>query len=167
MSMRSVLLTIALAVLFSSTFAGHARAGEVLYDGSGFLQGTQSFIESFNLPSAGTLTITMSNVNWIEPLASLNLVLSSPNGKLGPEMAAGTSTFAVQSGEVSAQWFGTAQGPLNIGVYGVKIEFQPAAGIPVPLPTSIALLLSGLVLLFWQRRRRRVAAGESRDLLAI
>jgi hypothetical protein len=167
MSIRSGLLTIALAVLFSATLAGEARADEVLYDGSGFLQGTQSFIESFNLPSAGTLTVTLSNVDWIAPLASLNLLVSSPNGKLGPEMAAGTSTFAVQSGEVSAQWFGTAQGPLNTGVYAVKIEFQPAGGTPVPLPASIALLLSGLVLLFWQRRRKGAGARASRDLRAV
>jgi hypothetical protein len=165
MSIRSVFLTTALAVLFSSTLASQARAGEVLYDASGFLQGTESFVESFNLPSAGTLTVTLSNVDWLAPLASLNLLVSSPNGKLGPEMGAGTSTFAVQSGEVSAQWFGTAQGPLNTGVYAVRIEFQPAAGIPVPLPTSLVLLLSGLVLLSWQRRRK--GAGDARDVRTV
>ena len=67
---------------------------------------------------------------WPEPLASLNLVLSSASGMLGHEMMGdGTETFDVESGNVLAQWFGTAQGPLNAGVYGIKIEFQPSNGI--------------------------------------
>jgi hypothetical protein len=155
MNNRSIFWVVAAAVLISSIAAGRARAGEVLYDGSGFLQGTETFKESFNLPSAGTLTVTMSNPNWLAPLASLDMILSTPNGKLGPEMGVGSMTFAVQAGDVSAQWFGTAQGALNTGVYAVKIEFQPAAGIPVPLPASIVLMLSGLALLFWQRRPRQ------------
>jgi hypothetical protein len=38
-------------------------------------------------------------------------------------------------------------------VYALKIEFTPNA-LAVPLPTSIGLLVSGLALLGWQRRRR-------------
>ena len=33
----------------------------------------------------------------------------------------------------------------------MKIEFQPNLQV-VPLPTSVVLLLSGLLLLVWQRR---------------
>jgi len=131
-----------------------ARAAQVLYDGSGFLQGTQSFVQSFSLPSAGTLTVTLTNVAWPQQLASLNLLVTTANGAIGHEMGAGTSVFEIKEGEsIFAQWFGTAQGPLNSGVYSMEIEFEAAAGgNPVPLPTSIALLLSGLGLLVWQRR---------------
>jgi len=90
-------------------------------------------------------------VAWPQPLANLNLFLSSDNGMMGPEMSAGTYSFNIaRSGNVFAQWFGTAQGPLNAGVYALKIDFQ--AGTPVPLPTSAVLLLSALALLLWQRR---------------
>ena len=75
-----------------------AHSDTVLYDGSGFLAGTQSFEESFNLPSAGTLTVTLSNVAWPEQLASLNLLLTSVGGTLGPEMGAGTATFNIAAG---------------------------------------------------------------------
>lgn len=156
MKIRSVILVVS-SVLAWSTGLQRAEASQVLFDGVGFLQGTQSFSDSFTLSSPGTLTVTLGNVNWPQPLASLQLLMSSASGTLGPEMSATTSTtstFTVGSGEVFAQWFGTAQGSLNAGVYSLEIQFQPngSSGNPVPLPTSIALLLSGLGLLIWQRR---------------
>jgi hypothetical protein len=154
MNIRNIFFVTLSALACWSMGSTHARAAEVLYDGTGFLQGTESFVQSFNLSSPGTLTVTLSNVAWPQQLASLNLLLTSAKGMDGPEMGAGTSTFNVGSGNVFAQWFGSAQGPLNTGVYSMEIQFQPAGGITVPLPTSIALLLSGLGLLIWQRRVR-------------
>jgi hypothetical protein len=141
-----------------------ARADTVLYDGTGFLEGTQSFVQSFNLPSAGTLTVTLSNVAWPEQLANLNILLSSADGMLGPLMSSGTETFNIAAGgNVYAQWFGTAQGPLNAGVFALKIDFAPSATV-VPLPASISLFLSGLaLLLLWQRRS--TAPAKSQDPL--
>jgi hypothetical protein len=133
---------------------GSAQASTVIYDGVGFLTGTQSFTDSFSVATAGTVTVTLSNIAFPEELASLSLMLSSPSGgALGSQMQAGTESFHVQAGDVFAQWFGTAQGPMNSGVYALKIAFDPASS-PVPLPTSIALLLSGLGLMAWQRRTR-------------
>ena len=129
-----------------------ARADEVLYDGSGFMRGQQSFEDTFNVSGPGVLTVTLSNFDWPQPLASLDLVMSSQHGLLGPEMGAGTAMFTVASGGiVSAQWFGTAQGPLDAGVFGLKVDFAPTV---VPLPASIALLLSGLALLAFTRREQ-------------
>ena len=152
MKLRS-LLVMGAALALSVVGAHRVQASEVLYDGVGFLEGTQSFSDSFNLSSPGTLTVTLGDIGWPQPLASLNMLVSSPSGALGPEMGVGTSTFNVLSGNVVAQWFGTAQGPLNAGVYSLEIQFQPGVSA-VPLPTSIALLLSGLGLLIWQRRTR-------------
>ncbi len=141
-------------VITTAAFAASSRdasAGEVLYDNVGFLQGQQSFSESFQLSGPGTLTVTLSNIAWPQPLASLNMTVSTPSGLLGPEMGAGTDIFKIGGPEtVYTQWFGAAQGPLGLGVYGVKVNWAP-----VPLPTSIAFLLSGLALLAWHRRARR------------
>jgi hypothetical protein len=142
-----------------------ASADTVLYDGSGFLTGTESFSQSFNLTAPGTLTVTLSNVAWPQKLASLNLLVSSDNGMMGPEMSAGTQSFAIAAGgNVYAQWFGTAQGPLNAGVYSLKIDFQPLGGVPVPLPASVVLLLSGLAFLLWHRRARTEIGPAARSI---
>jgi hypothetical protein len=136
-----------------------ADASEVLYDGSGFLTGQQSFVQAFDITGPGILTVSLTNVDWPQQLASLNMVVSSGGGGLlGPEMGAGTDSFHVDSGLVYAQWFGTAQGPMDTGVFSLKIMFQPGI-TPVPLPISIVLLLSGIAFLFWQRRDRRVSAA--------
>jgi hypothetical protein len=140
--------------------AAGARASDVLYDSAGFVRGQQSFVQNFAIDSPGMLTVTVSNITWPEKLSSLSMMLSTSSGVIAPGFGEGTASFEVGPGDVFAQWFGTAQGPLNIGVYSVKIEFQPFAA-PVPLPTSVLLLLSGLGLLAWQRRQRpfRAAVG--------
>jgi hypothetical protein len=134
--------------------AGSAGA-EMMYDGAGFIRGQQSGMESFSVSGPGTLTVTLANIDWPQQLASLNATIGTASGLLGKEMGAGTQSFQVTTaGEIFAQWFGTAQGPLDVGLYTVKIDFQPSGVMPVPLPTSIGLLVSGLALLGWQRRRR-------------
>jgi hypothetical protein len=145
-----------LMICAAGALAGSIRsadASEVLYDSSGFLRGQQSGEQTFVVNGPGTLTVTLSNFNWPQSLASLNLLVSSTQGLLGPEMGPGTATFDVtgSGGDIFAQWFGTAQGPLDTGVYGLEVVWTSTL-TPVPLPTSFALLLSGLLLLFWHRR---------------
>jgi hypothetical protein len=125
----------------------------VLYDEAGFIEGQQSFVQSFDITSAGKLTISLSNIPWLDTISGLDCFLTTSTGLLGASMSAGTESFNVDPGMIYAHWFGDAAGQYGIGVYGLKIQFQPN-GIPVPLPGSLLLLLSGFgILLGWQRSK--------------
>lgn len=129
-----------------------ARADTVLYDSSGFIQGQQSFVQGFDLTSAGTVTVTLSNIPWLDTISGLDCFLSTASGAIGTSMGPGTESFSVGPGMLYAHWFGNANGAFGLGVYGLNIAFQ-ANGTPVPLPASLILLLSGLGMLWgWQRR---------------
>jgi len=131
---------------------GMARADSVLYDSVGFIQGKQSFVDSFDITTPGTLTVTLSDIAWLDTIADLNAFVTTSGGLIGKSMGAGTDSFQVGPGMIYAHWFGDANGTYGIGVFGMKITFQPA-GTPVTLPPTLIFLLSGLgVLLGWQRR---------------
>ena len=142
--------------LLGAAAARTAAASEVLYDGSGFLSGQQSFVQSFNITGPGTLTVSLTNVDWPQQLASLNMVLSSGSGSLlGPEMGAGTDSFHVDGGLVYAQWFGTAQGPLDTGLYSLNVQFMPSVRCRCRCRRRSRCCCPGWALLAWQRRGRR------------
>lgn len=148
-------------ILLSAAIASESKASDVLYQNSGFVQGTQSFVQSFDLSGPGTLTVTLSNIDWPQKLSSLQLLVSTSSGVMDPMMGGDSETFKVTAGEeVFTQWFGKAQGPLDIGVYSMEVEFEREGGAVVSLPTSIGLFVSGLGLLVWQRRPR-ILGGDA------
>jgi hypothetical protein len=140
-----------------------AHADTVLYDNAGFIQGQQSFVQAFDLTTPGTLTVTLSSIPWLDTISDLNFFASSATSVLGDLTGPGTESITVGPGMIYAHWFGDADGAFGLGVYGLKIAFQPNV-TAVPLPASLMLLLSGLgVLLGWQRRAAPVAAIHSDD----
>jgi hypothetical protein len=153
MNLRRLLSASILLVAAWILPADEVRADSLIYDGLSLFSGQQSFTESFNLSTPGTLTFTLSNIPWLDTVSNLSGFLSTTSGQIGSTIGAGTETVNVGAGTYYAHWFGDAQGTYNLGVVGMKIEFQPG-GTPVALPTSLVLMLSGLGLLFgWQNRR--------------
>jgi len=142
--------------------AGAARADSIIYDGISVFSGQQSFTQSFNLAGPGTLTFSLSNIPWLDTVANLSGFLSTASGEIGSTIGAGTESINVGPGTYYAHWFGDAQGTYNLGVVGLKINFQP--GTAVPLPTPLVLMLSGLGLLFGWQRRKTPALTKRSDL---
>jgi hypothetical protein len=139
--------------------AGAARADTLLYDGLSVISGSQSSVQSFNVTAPGTLTMTLSNIPWLDVVSNLSGFLSTATAQIGNTITgAGTESFDLGAGTYYAHWFGDAQGTYNLGVVGLKITFQPGA-VPVSIPTSFLLMLSGLGILFgWQSRRAPASA---------
>ena len=143
------------AILIIGTWAvatGGARADAVLYDQAGLIQGQQSFVQSFDITSPGTLTVSLSSIPWLDTIADLTCFLTTSSGLVGGSMTSGIETVNVEPGMIYAHWFGDAAGVFGVGAYGLKVEFQPNSAA-VPLPASLVLLISGLGILFgWQIR---------------
>jgi hypothetical protein len=135
--------------------SGVAGADTVIYDSASVVEGQQGFVEPFEITTPGTLTITVSNIPWLDVVTDLTSFLSTTSGVIGTTMySAGTESVSVGPGTFYAHWFGNAQGTYNEGVVGIDIQFQPSFST-VPLPASLLLLLSGLgFLVLWRPRRR-------------
>jgi len=153
MQLRHLLAPISLLLCAAFVPMASVRADTVLYDNAGFIQGNQSFVDSFNIVTPGTLTISLADVPWLDTPSDLNVFVTSASGPLGTSMGAGTETLQIGPGTFYAHWFGEADGQYKIGVYSLKITFQPQ-GSTVPLPGALVLLLSGIFVIFAMQWRR-------------
>jgi len=165
MHVRRVLTAGFLGLIAWGSCSGVVQAATVLYNSTGVIQGQQSFTQSFNITTPGTLTVTLSNIPWLDSISGLNCFVSTTTSVLGTSTGPGSESINVSPGTVYAHWFGDANGAYGLGVYGVNISFQASGAAAVPLPRSLLLLLSGLGLLFgWQARRTpaRTAATDDR-----
>ena len=131
-----------------------AHADTVLLDSIDVIEGQQSFTDGFDVTSPGVLTVTLSTIPWLDNISNLGGFVSTDSGVIGTAMTVGTESFIISGpGNIYTHWSGDASGPYNLGVLGVKIDFQPNGVAAVPLPASLLLMLSGLGVLFgWQRR---------------
>jgi hypothetical protein len=140
-----------------------AHADMVVFDSMSLFQGQQAFTQTFSVTTPGTLDVTVSDIPWLDAVANLSFFLSSPKGVVGSAMSGGGSELInIAPGIYTASWFGNAQGPYDLGVVGVNIDFHPN-GTTVEIPASVLLMLSGLGLLFaWPRIAPGLPARSTR-----
>ncbi len=147
----------AAAVLFAG-LGPSAHADTVLYGDAGFIAGSQSFVQPLDITQYGTLTISLSNVPWLDTISDLSFFVTTASKAVGGWETGGTESVQVGPGMVYAHWFGDAAGKYGVGAFSMKITFQPGVVSTVPLPGSLALLLSALGLAFLARWRPLAAS---------
>lgn len=158
MKLKSYAVAALLALSAAVLPCGAARADTVMYDSSDFVQGAQSYLQSLDITTPGTLTLTLSGVPWLDIVNDTSGFLTSASGLIPStspsdiQSFSGSETWNVSTGTFYAHWFGKADGTNDLGVLCAKIVFTPGAST-VALPATWLLLLSGLVVLARLKRR--------------
>lgn len=158
-----------------------AHADQMLLASTNMVSGTSNATFSFDAPSNGTVTATITSIPWPTPLSALSFSASSASDTLaswnmgGPTQmraaglssadasAGGVETFQVGAGTYFAHISATAAGALNLGLYSVLLTFAPSA---VPLPAAGGMLLIGLLVFFGLRRKLPAVMGPGPSELA-
>jgi hypothetical protein len=139
-----------LLALTGLAVAPHAWADTVTppFGQSTMVSNTESTSDNFSVSQAGTVTVSLSGLDWGSTLSSLSFTASSATQVLaswyGTGVTSDTATFNVEPGSYFTNIMATAvPGGLDLGLYSLKMTFTPA----VPLPSSGWLLLTGMFVL--------------------
>jgi hypothetical protein len=124
-----------------------ARADSLVLAQSTLISGTESTSDSFTITAPGTVTVELQNLPWPQTLSSLSFMATNGTQVLSDwsTTSSNTQSFAVTPGTYFANISGTTAGALDLGLYSISITFQ--SGAPVPLPASLWLLASSLLVL--------------------
>lgn len=127
-----------------------ADAATIVLEQSGLLGGAQTAVTPVIIPGAGTLSVTLTDLAWPTRLTTLSFALSDATSVLGRMTAPGTKNFTVGgAASLYAHVYGTASGPLDLGLFSLRVQF-----VPVPLPSAAVLLLAGMGLFATMRNPR-------------
>jgi len=162
-----VALSISGSLAANTALADTVTTMDVLDKPNIVVNGDQTNLFSFSAPGMGDLSVKLTDVVWPEPLHELNVSILSPLSALGEVSSSKGQVFVGQAGLFYALVTsapGTTTG-LDLGMFSLQIGFTPATA-PVPLPSAIALILTGLgliggVRLVWSRIPRALAPEPS------
>lgn len=125
--------------------SGVAAAANVVYQDVDFFEGKGTHSESFQVDAAGMYKATLTDFKFPSSFSSnFGLLVSTSNVALNSTLGPGSFTFQATPGTYWASVFGVTSAPLELGLYGIRIEQV----IATPLPAGLLLLASGLVVLF-------------------
>ncbi len=149
-TMNSFSRNVAAAALLATACLTSAQAAIIVYEDVDFIKGTDTRSESFTIKQAGSYQVTLSDFRFPKSFTELDLLIGTAASKefhgdeVGSIKGPGIFTFNAIAGTYWANVLGITDKPLDIGLYGIRIE-QMNSVSAVPLPTSILMLGSALV----------------------
>jgi hypothetical protein len=134
-----------------------ASADTLLVEASPLISGTRSDVYTLSAPKAGSVTVSLSNIDWPERLSTLSFALVTSSGVLKTFSGEGQQTVDIgTAGTYYAIVTGTAAaGRWNIGMYSLRMSFSTLENPTVPLPAAVWLMLSGLAGVLGLTRRKQ------------
>jgi hypothetical protein len=124
---------------------------------------------TFNAPGAGTLDVSLTDLDWPNSLQTLSVSVTNALNVMdvlnaeNPASSTQSATFQVNAGPYTAHLLFDTEGGFDLGAYSLTVAFQPL-GAPVPLPMSGWLLLSGLAAGEFLRRVCRVDHASANQI---
>ena len=161
-------LILAMQAAHASTMtSAPTYTASLIFDASVLVQGDSATVDPLQIPGAGELFLTLTDLDFPSPFAALSLsIADAAGGSLATSAGAGTLTLEV-SGPMTlyADVFTTPQGSTDLGLYNISATFVSAT--PVRLPAS-GLLLAAIVgpgALLLRAARRRADNCNTRHAL--
>jgi hypothetical protein len=114
------------------------------------VKGSSLIVNELALPSAGTLTIKLSDIKWPDTLQSLTFMVTDlKNTWNAMDPTTGNLLINIDGPtQLFAAVFARSQSEGMYGLYNLRADFAP-----VPLPAGVWLLLSGLGAIGIRKRR--------------
>jgi len=145
-----------------------AHADTVLLGQTGLITGSESFVFSVLVPSAGTMDVQLTDIAWPDRLSSLSGGITTATSVLQEMAAPGNMLVSIgAAGTYYLHIAGVAQDALDMGLYSVRVDFQGEGASTVPLPGAAWLFIAGLAALAAVLRSSTLWLGNRRECAAV
>lgn len=133
-----------------------ASATSTLYEGTKVFDTVAFDRIEFIVPVSGLLTVSLTDLLFPGPTATLDFALVDGSAVLGVIDGSGTLQYSVVTSTPRSLFgyvFAVAAPGINSGAYSLDVKLESTVA-PVPLPAAGWMLLSGIGLLGFSSRRR-------------
>jgi hypothetical protein len=128
--------------------SGISQAANVAYENVGFIRGYGEQSQSFTVATEGTYSAMLTDFSFPANFDVLGMSVTTSMTELGRISTEGSFTFFAKPEMVLyANVFGEAGGALDLGLYGINISVISDVVAPVPVPGSLLLMLSAMVVI--------------------
>lgn len=133
-----------------------ALADGVVFEQVSFLTGNTMYTDRFQVDTAGTYKVTLTDFDFPNPLKMAGLNITTATQSLGSLLAPGSFTFDADPGSYFLSFFGKAdhlgQFGIEVAQYGILVSDVNVSAVPVP--GAVWLFGSGLIGLSGVIRRK-------------
>ncbi|MDT8383288.1 MAG: hypothetical protein RRB22_02635 [Gammaproteobacteria bacterium] len=135
-------------LLMGGVALSNVQAATVAYEDVGFIRGVGYESDVFTVSSSGNYRVKLTDFSFPDYFEELELTITTNNTVINSLSGSGWFDFEADVGiQYFANVYGVAAGSLNLGLYGIGVEALNTPVSSVPIPASLLLMSSALVVL--------------------